>query len=227
MPTPGPSSCPVPKRSPSSSALRQRISQPSMPTLLGELVEQALERERDLRHAEAAHGAARRVVGVDGQRFDVDVGHAIRAARVAGGALEHLGADTGVGAGVADDPRAHGDEAAVGVAAGRVVERHGVALGMEAERLGAAEADQHRAAGQVREQRRRALGAQVFLAAEGAAGGTCVTRTLVFGQGQDRGQLAAVLPRALALGIDAQRRRRPARRAPPRARGRRARCAAW
>ena len=52
----------------------------------------------DLGDAEAAEGAGRRVVRVDGARLDVDVRDAVGAAGVAGGPLEDLRADAGVGA---------------------------------------------------------------------------------------------------------------------------------
>ncbi len=48
-----------------------------MPDLLGEPVEDALHGEGGLVGAETAHGAARRVVGVDGARLDRDVGHPV------------------------------------------------------------------------------------------------------------------------------------------------------
>ena len=90
--------------------------------------------------AEAAHRAAGRVVRVDGAGLDVDVRDLVRAAGVAGGALEHLVADARVRAGVADDARAHGEQLPLRVAAHRVVDGHRVALGVEAEALRAVRA---------------------------------------------------------------------------------------
>ena len=48
---------------------------------LGEIVDQRLVRDGRLRHAEAAEGAGRRVVGVDGARAVAHMRHAIRARR--------------------------------------------------------------------------------------------------------------------------------------------------
>ncbi len=135
MPTDFSRTWPVVKASPTSTALRQRISQRSRPTLLGEQVEAALHREVRLVGAEAAHRAAGRVVGVDGERLDVDVRHPVGAAGVAGGALEHLAADRGVGAGVADHARPHRGQPPLGVAADGVVHADRVALGVHADRL--------------------------------------------------------------------------------------------
>ena len=83
-PTPGPSTCPVPNRSPTSSALRHRISQPSIPTRSARMSSMPSIAKFDLVRAESAHRAARRVVRVDGARLDVDVREPVRAARVAG-----------------------------------------------------------------------------------------------------------------------------------------------
>ena len=148
------------------------------PDALGEHVEHALHREVRLVDAEAAHRAARRVVRVDRCRLDVDVRNPVGAARVARRALEHLVADARVGAGVADDPRAHRGQMPVGVAADGVVQPHRVPLGVEAEALLPREREPHRPAGGEREQSRMPLDVQVLLGAEGAAGRSiCVTRT--------------------------------------------------
>ena len=108
---------PVAKRSPGPQdvALADVVAVEAGP--LGQHVQDALDGERGLVGAEAAHRAGGRVVGVDGHRLDVDVGHPVGAAGVAGGALQHLGAHRGVRAGVADDARAHRGETPLGVAA--------------------------------------------------------------------------------------------------------------
>ena len=229
-PTPGPSRWP----GPGPVAGVERVPPAHLPAVdadpLGQDVEQPLQRERDLRDAEAAHRPARDVVRVDGQRLDVDVRDAVGAAGVAGGPLEHLGADARVRPGVADDAGPHARAAGrprrsrpcrsstAGGASGGSAGSRGVTG-----RRGPAARSRGRAAPHgpgprdppCRRTRRRSA--------------TCVTRTVRLGQAEDRGDLAAVLPGALALRVDAQSRlpppRRPGPRAPPRARGRRARCA--
>ena len=61
------------------------------------LVDQRLEGPGKLGHAEAAEGAARRGVGVDGGGVEGDVRHAVRAGRRVGALLDDAGADVGVG----------------------------------------------------------------------------------------------------------------------------------
>ena len=173
-----------------------------MPDLLGEHVQDALHREVGLVRAEAAHGARRRVVGVDRGGLDVHVGHAERAAGMTRGALEDLAADAGVGAVVAGDPRPDRDEVALRVAAGGVVEPHRVALDVEPQALAPGELEQHRAAGRDGEQRGLALDAEVLLAAERAAGGDLGHEDLARLQPQERRDLAPVLPGALPGGVD-------------------------
>ena len=70
--------------------------------LLGQPVEHAVHRELRLVGAEAAERAAHEVVGARRDGLDVDGRHVVRAGGVAGGPLEHLHPDRGVGAGVAD-----------------------------------------------------------------------------------------------------------------------------
>ena len=194
------------------------------PDQLGELVEHALHREVRLVDAEAAHRAARRVVRVDGRRLDVDVLDPVRAAGVARRALEHLVADARVGAGVADDAGPHGEEVAVRVAGRRVVEPHRVALGVEAQALLAREREEHGPLRPDGEQRGVALDVQVLLGAERAARGHLGDAHALGGNVEELRDLPAVVPDALPLRVDPQRlvgRRAP--RAPPPARGRRAR----
>ncbi len=55
----------------------------------GELVEQGLGRDHRLRHAEAAEGARRRLIGIDGAAFRAQSGHDIGTAGVDGDAVRH------------------------------------------------------------------------------------------------------------------------------------------
>ena len=172
--------------------------------LLRQEVEAALDRERRLRHAEAAHGAAGRVVRVDGQRLHVHRRHPVRAARVAGRALEHLAADRGVGARVADEARHDRGQPSLGVAAHRVVEPDGVALRVDPHGLLAGEDQLHRPAGDVREQRRLRLDRHVLLAAEGPAAGHQLHVDVLFRPAEEARDLPAVVEDALALGVEGQ-----------------------
>jgi hypothetical protein len=141
-------------------ALLERVAPADLPAveahLLRQPIEAAFDRERRLRNAEPAHRAARRVVGVDGPRLDVEGGHAIRAAGMAGRALEDLCADARVRARVADDPGADGDQSTLAVAAHRIGQRTGALRGS---RGSPRDSDEDRPAGQPGEQRRVALDA--------------------------------------------------------------------
>ena len=194
------------------------------PDELGERVQHALHREVRLVDAEAAHRAAGRVVRVDGGRLDVDVVDAVGAAGMARCALEHLVADARVRARVADDARPDGEQAAVRVAGGGVVEPHGVALRVEAQALLAGEGEEHRPSGSDGEQRGVALDVQVLLGPEGAARGHLRDAHALVGNGEELRDLPAVVPDCPGPASRRAACRRPrARRAPPRARETRAR----
>ena len=197
------------KRSP----VLERVAPAHLPAVeaagLGQDVEHALDGEVGLVGPEAAHGAGRRVVGVDGARLDVDVGHAVGAAGMAGGALQDLAADAGVGAVVADHACPDGQQVAVGVAADRVVHPERMALDVEAEALGAAEREQHGPPGGPGQERRLALDVEVLLAAEGATGRDLADEDVLRLEAQERGDLAPVVPGALALRHDVEARAAP------------------
>ena len=125
---------------------------------------------------------------------------------MAGRALEDLRPDAGVGAGVADDPGPDGDEAALGVAADLVVQGHrrgawGGAAGSRAARGRAGPGGRST----LREQRRLPLDGEVLLAAERAAGRDLGDPDVRLREAQERGDLAAVLPGALALREEVER----------------------
>src|SRR5262249_59179053 len=79
----------------------------------GELVHLGLVREAALDGAEAAHRAARRVVGVDAGALDQRVLDRVRATRERGGVRRDRRRARGIGAPVEQDPGADVDELAV------------------------------------------------------------------------------------------------------------------
>jgi hypothetical protein len=123
---------------------------------------------------------------------------------VAGRALEHLAADRGIGAGVADDPRHDRRQPPLGIAAGRVVEADGVALGVDAHGLGAIEDQLDGPAGHVREEGGLPLDRHVLLAAEGPAARHQLHVDVVFRDAEEARDLPAVVEDALALGVEGQ-----------------------
>ena len=163
-------------------------------------------REVRLVGAEAAHRAAGRVVRVDGDRLDVDVRHAVGAARVAGRALEHLPADRRVRARVAEHARLHGGQPALGVAADRVLHREsGGAWGAGGSTpRGDSVSFTGRRVTQ-REQRRLRLHRHVLLAAERAAVGHQLDEDAVLGEAEERRHLPAVVEDPLSLREEVQR----------------------
>ncbi len=166
---------------------------------LGEPVEQPLDGEVGLVGTEAAHRAGRRVVRVDRAGLDIDVGHLVGAAGVAGSALQHLAADAGVRAVVADHPSLDGDQVAIRVTGHRVVHPEGMALHREAQALGARQRQHHGPPGHEGEQRGVGLDVEVLLAAEGPTGRDLRDEDVGRIEAEERGDLAAVLPGPLAL----------------------------
>ena len=117
--------------------------------LFGEDVHDALDGEMGLVGAEAAHRAARGIIREDGFGLDIDVGHAVWAAGVAGGAQQALAARAGIAAGIADDSCAHSLQTAVLVRADRILQGHRMALGMKLRGLFAREHRLHGASQQI------------------------------------------------------------------------------
>ena len=145
------------------------------------------------------------VVGAGGDRLHVDGRHVVRPGGVAGGPLEHLHPDRGVGAGVADGAHPDRGEHAVGVAAGPVLETDRVALGVHAEALLARQRALHRAVEQPGGERGLRLVAHVLLAAERPAVGHQLDDDPVGGDVEHAADVVAVVPHALAAGVDVQR----------------------
>ena len=88
---------------------------------------------------------------------------------MAAGALQHLRADRGVRALVADDAGLHGRDAAFGIATDFVLQLDRVPLRMDLKAFGPRERELHRPAGEPGHERRLGLDRHVLLAAERAA----------------------------------------------------------
>ena len=170
----------------------------------GEAVHHALHGELGLVGAEAPEGAAHRVVGAHGSGLDVDGRHHIWAAGVAGGPLEDLHADRGVGAGVAEHPGPEGGEAALGVAPGAIGHADGVPLGVHEEGLLARQRAAHGPVQQEGGQRRLGLVRHVLLAAEGAAVAHQLDGDPLLVDAEHRRHLVAVVPDPLTAGVHVQ-----------------------
>ena len=137
--------------------------------LLGQQVDQALERKLGLAHAKAAVRAGGRVVGVVTKAANVGVLVLVGADGMCAGALEHRAAQRRVGAGVKVDLAVQAGKVALGVAAQCKGAVHGVALGMKRERLGARELALHRTLELICGERSQVLDGHVLLAAKTAA----------------------------------------------------------
>ena len=118
---------------------------------------------------------------------------------MAGGAQQAFAARARITSGVADDPRAHREQMPFGIGAHRVMQNHGMALGVELRRLPARENRLHRAAHQVRCQRRLRLNGEFFFGAEGPAAGGQLNLHIFERQFQRRGDLFLVEDRPLTL----------------------------
>ncbi len=116
--------------------------------------------------------------------------------------LDHLVADACVGAGVGDDAGPDREQLAVVVAADGVVEPHRVTLRVEAEALPARQRQEHGALRPLREQSSMALDIEVLFRAEGATRRHVRDAHALFREPQERRDLAAVVPDALALRVD-------------------------
>ena len=175
------------------------------PDLLGQPVEHTLERELRLVGAEPAERAAHQVVRAHGDRLDVERLPPVRAAGVAGRPFEHLHPDAGVRARVADAADLQRGETALGIAAGLVLEVDRMPLGVHPQALLARQRALHRPVEHPRGERRLRLIAHVLLAAERSP-----VRHQFDGHpaGVDRqhtGDVVAVVPHALAAGVDVER----------------------
>ena len=136
--------------------------------LLGQQVDQALERKLGLANAKAAVRTGGRVVGVVAKAANVGILVLVGADGMRAGALEHRTAQRRVGAGVKVDLAVQTGKVALGVATQRKGAVHGMALGMERERLGTRELALHRTLELVCGERGQVLDGHVLLAAKAA-----------------------------------------------------------
>ena len=177
---------------------------PVEPDPLREGVQHPLHGEVRLVCAEPPHRPGRGVVRVDRARFHVHVGNPVRAARVPRRPLQNLVAHARVCAGVPDDAGPDRDQAAFLVTAHGVGEVHRVAFGVEPHALRSGEGEQHGPAGRHRQQRGLPLDVQVLLRPERPAVRHLGDPDLLLRHGQQRSDLPAVVPYALALRIEVQ-----------------------
>ena len=208
------------RRSGAREPVRQRVAPPQLDRVHlqrgGELVHLRLVREAGLHRAEAAHRAARRVVGVD----DVGVDPRVRARRTgrtrSEAAFEHdRGRARRVRAAVEQDPRADRDEPAVARRAVLVAHARGVAVDVAEERLLAPVHHLHGAAGVEREQAGVDLHREVLAAAERAADAAEHEPHLLRRQVEARRRAGRGRRAATGWRCTGRRRRpRPARRGP-------------
>ena len=139
--------------------------------LLGEPVEHTLGGELRLVRTEPAERSTHEVVRSHGDGLDVERLPAIRAARMSGGALQHLHADARVRTRIADAANFQRREGSVGVAARPELQLHRVALGVHPQALLARHRALDRPIEQPCSERCLRLVAHVFLAPERATVG--------------------------------------------------------
>lgn len=160
--------------------------------LVGELVHLRLVGEARLDRAEAAHGAAGRVVAVERDGLDVDVVDHVRAHAQRGRVADHGRGRGGVGAAVEHDPALHVRDLAVLGGAVLVGELRRVAVHMAEEGLEPVVDDLDRLARAQREEARVDLHRDVLATAEGTADAGERHAHLLLGQAEDRGDLFEV-----------------------------------
>ena len=163
----------------------------------GQTVEHALHAELGLVGSEAAERATDGVVGAHGHGVYVDVGHPIRAARVAGRALEHLHPHTCVRSAVTDGSNLDGREVTFCVTSGPVLESDRMTLGMYPEALLPRQRALHRSIEEPCRERRVRLVAHVLLAAERAAVRHQRDGDRLVADREHPGDVVAVVPHAL------------------------------
>ena len=156
-----------------------------------------------LRDAEAAQRAGRRLVGVDGVVVERDVLDVVRAGGGKAGLLRHPRADVGVGAAVPERLDLAGDHAAVVRDAG--LDPHGRAvLGDGVELLVHRQRDAHRLANEQRADGHQRFELDVQLGAEAAAEKRRADAHAVLGPAEQPADLAADERRTLRGRVDGQ-----------------------
>ena len=166
------------------------------------LVQQALDAEAGLCHAEAPEGAGGWIVRVIGPAIDLKILVVIGAGGVGAGALQHRTAQGGVGSGVGDDLGGHALDDAVFVTAQGEFHLHGVALGVDQNALRPAQLDLHRALRQIGDQGGVVLDRHILLAAEAAAHQAVADLYPLGGQAQHAHGLVLGVIGALVRGED-------------------------
>ncbi len=123
---------------------------------------------------------------------------------MASGTLENLGADRGIGAGIADHVRLDGCQPALRIAPHLVAHGDGVTLGVETNRLLAVERDLDGALGHAGQQGGLSLNGHVLFAPERATVGDELDLQLLLVDTQDRGNLTPIIEDSLSLGVELQ-----------------------
>jgi hypothetical protein len=177
-------------------ALRHRVALPELHGVQaergGHLVHLRLVGEARLDGAEAAHGAAGRVVGVEGERLYLHVPDDVRADAEGGRVADDRRGGGGVGAAVEHDPGPDVGQSAVAGGAVLVVELGGVAVDVAEEGLEPVVDHLDRLAGAQCQQAGVDLHGQVLASAEGAADAGQGHPDPVLGQAEDGRDLAQV-----------------------------------
>ena len=158
--------------------------------------------ERCLGYAEAAEGAARRLVAQDGPGADVDVRRAIRPADVYRHPRCHGRAPRGIGAGIEIAGEADGGNVALGVRTHARRDAGGMALGCGLHALPPVIDAGHRPARQPGRQSHHGLHREIHLAAETAATGRRHNANRVLFQAHDVGDFVSVTVRRLGRDVD-------------------------
>jgi hypothetical protein len=123
---------------------------------------------------------------------------------MAGCSFEHLHANRGIGATVAERAHAQAGELAVGVAARPILEADRVTLGVDPQALLTRQRAFHRSVEEPGSKRCVRLIAHVFLAAERATVGHECDRHLFVADGETAGDVVAVVPHTLSARIHLQ-----------------------
>ena len=187
-------------------AALDRVQQPQLDRVdaerLGQPVHLRLGGEAHLHGAEAAHRAARRIVGVDRRALDQGVVDAVGADREGGRVRDHRRRARGVRAAVDQDPHVDADDAPVARRAMLGPDLGGMPVDVAGERLLAVVDDLHRPVGVERQHRGVDLDREVLAAAERAADAREVHPHLLVREPEAGGDLVAVDVEPLRRDVD-------------------------
>jgi len=132
-------------------------------------IEQRLNTETGLGHAETPEGTGGRIVGIVGPAVDLKVLIVVGTRRMGTGPLQYGTAQRGIGAGIGNDLRRHALNDAVFVAADGKLHLHRMALGVDQDALRPGQLDLDGPLGKISDQGGMVLDRHVLLAAEAAA----------------------------------------------------------